>query len=881
MNWLHRIFSRDRLERELDAELRFHFDRAVAEAMRGGANEAEARRAARLKCGGVEQIKEECRDARGAVWLADSLADVRVAWRGMRKTPVFAIAAVGALALGIGGNTAIFSLVSAAFLRPLPYRNAERLVFATERFNDKLTERVPPPEAAAWASTGIFEAVAGDYQGGPVDIAAQGRAPEPLAYTRVSTNFFSTLGVAPQLGRDFAADECQPGRSRVALLNDALWRRSFGASAAAIGATVLVNDAPFTVVGVLPPGFAFPGAAPPDVITPRPACPAEMVIKSFEYVSVIGRLRPGVSVQQAQARLEVATRQLNAARPDVFQDGWVRNPRDPNWVAVISLQERFSRNYRTSLAVMMGAAMCVLLIVCANVANLFLARATTRQREVAVRAALGASRPRLLRLLLIESLVLSALGGALGVGLACVVAPALKSLLPEAIPLGTPLDWRALAFTAAATVSAALAVGIAPALAASRVDLGVAMKDGAPTAARAGRSLLRRSLAVAQLALSLALLAGAGLLLRSFVKLVRVDMGFDPRNVLAAELKLRPRKAYDAARRAERFRAALAAVTASPGVEAAGLAATPPVTASSAYLFTAVPETGRPTGGIYYGVNAVSPGYFRTLRIPLLAGRLIQEGDNASAPRVVILSRSAARQLFGGGNPLGQRVTGPGPDTGSDGPFWCTVVGVVGDIRHRGYQAEPSADIYQPFEQASRGYMSVVARSHIDPTAVAPALRRAVQLADPEQKIPSVKRIDEMLSDSVAQRRQRAYLLGAFAALSLLVAIVGVYGVVAYSVARRTHEIGVRMTLGAQPRDVLRMVLGEGLKLALAGGAIGLGLSLWLCRTLTSFLFGVGPWDAVTFLAAGGTLAAAVCLASYLPARQATRVDPAAALRRE
>jgi putative ABC transport system permease protein len=457
------------------------------------------------------------------------------------------------------------------------------------------------------------------------------------------------------------------------------------------------------------------------------------------------------------------------------------------------------------------------------------------------------------------------------------VAPALRFLLPQAIPLGTPLDWRALVFTTAATVGAAIIVGLAPALAASRVDLGAAMKDGgAPTAAHAGRGLLRGSLAVAQLALSLALLAGAGLLLRSFVKLVRVDMGFDPRNVLTAELKL-PYKAYDKADRAERFGAALAAASVLPGVEAVGLTARPPVTSYPWGGGDVRSETGRPYGGMVY-FNAASPGYFRALRIPLLAGRVFDDKDDLGAPRVVILNQSAARQVFGAANPLGQRIT-YGIQTAKT--EWYTVVGVVGDVRRLGYDDKPAAELYWPFEQADCSQMSVVARSHIDPAALAPALGRAVQLADPAQKIPSVKRMDEMLSDSVAQRRQRAYLLGAFATLSLLVAMVGVYGVVAYSVARRTHEIGVRMALGAQPHDVLRMVLGEGLKLALAGAAIGLGLSLWLSRALASFLFGVGPSDTVTFLAAGTTLAAAVCLASYLPARQATRVDPIAALRRD
>jgi putative ABC transport system permease protein len=333
--------------------------------------------------------------------------------------------------------------------------------------------------------------------------------------------------------------------------------------------------------------------------------------------------------------------------------------------------------------------------------------------------------------------------------------------------------------------------------------------------------------------------------------------------------------------RSECFRSALAAATALPGVEAVGLAQRPPVTSSLSWisLVTLRPETVAPSGGVtYYYANAASPAYFRTLRIPLLAGRLFQESDGLDAPPVVILSRSAARQVFGAADPLGQRViTGLAAHSGA----WPTVVGVVGDVRHQGYQKAPQAEVYQPVAQAAYSETSVVARSRIDPAALAPALRHAVQLADPAGKIPSVKRMDEMLSDSVTQRRQRTYLLGAFAALSLLVAMVGVYGVVAYSVARRTHEIGVRMALGAQPGDVLRMVLGEGLKLALAGAALGLALTLWLSRALASFLFGVGPRDALTFAAASAILTVAVCVASYLPSRQATRVDPATALRRE
>ena len=386
MSWLRRLFSHGRLERELDRELRFHFEHAVADAMRAGMSEAAARRATRLEWGGVEQIKEECREARGAAWLTDSLADLRVAWRGVRKNPGFAAAAVGALALGIGGNTAIFSVVNAAFLRPLPYRDVARLVSATERFNDKLAPTVPPPEIAAWARTGIFEALAGNDWGNPRrDIAAPGRAPDPSVYTRVTTNFFATLGVTPQLGRDFLPDECDPGRSRVALVSDQLWRSSFGANAAAIGATVLVDSAPYTVVGVLPRGFAFPGADPPDVITPVPTCPAGMATQRGGWLSVIGRLRPGATVQQAQARLEAATRQLNAVHPGVFEYSQMRNPRDPHWVAVMRAARAFLRRLPRLARRDDGRGRLHAAHRLRQRSEPVPARAMTREREVAVR----------------------------------------------------------------------------------------------------------------------------------------------------------------------------------------------------------------------------------------------------------------------------------------------------------------------------------------------------------------------------------------------------------------------------------------------------------------------------------------------------------------
>ena len=877
MTWLRRAFSHRRLERELDAELRFHFERAVADAMRAGMHEAEARRAVRLEWGGVEQLKEVCREARGTQWLAGTLADLRLAWRGMRKSPGFAVAAVCVLALGIGGNTAMFSVVNATFFRPLPFRDSTRLVFVSERTSQGFPDTVvPAAEFAAWKRSGVFDAVVGYWRRGFMDLTLPGRPTQRLDPITVTPGLFSELGGEPQLGRDFRPEESEPGHGNVAILGDALWRRSFGASRAAIGATVRLDGKAYTIVGVMPRGFVFPDTLEaPDLYIPVATPAAAMATSIFPLLFTIGRLRPGIGMEQAQAQLQRATDALDVTLP-----GWRIRPRGTTRAAVTPLQPYLAGNSHAALALMTGAAICMLLIACANVANLFLARAMTREKEVVARAALGATHWRLLRLLLSESLLVAALGGAVAVALACLAMPALRFLLPRAIPQASPLDWRALAVTAASTLCAAIIVGLAPALAACRMDLNSAMREGGPRPrSRASRGGLRASLAVAQLALSLALLAGAGLLLRSFVKLVQ-DVGFDPQNLAISRLELGSYKhPYSVESTLDHFHRLLDAVRVLPGVETAALGSSPPMCHPVSGVFGPLHSETSPAVNAFYTV--VTPGYFTALRIPLLAGRAFRDSDKLGSARVVILSQAAARQLFGSADPIGRRITGfmYAPDGALDPHF--RVVGVVGNVRNHASTNEYLAEVYQPFEQGPSGRMNVIVRSRVDPSVLGPSLAQAVQSVDPAYRLPPVERPDEMLSESLAGRRQRSLVLGAFAALSLLVAMVGVYGVVAYSVARRTHEIGIRMTLGAQPRDVRYMVLREGLKLALAGSVAGLALALGLSRTLATFLFGVGPWDAATFAIAAVTLAAAVSLASYLPARQATRVNPAAALRRD
>jgi putative ABC transport system permease protein len=876
MNWLRRVFSRGRLERQLDAELRFHFERMVADAMRAGMSEAEARRAARLEWGSVEEFKDDCREARGTEWLAGALEDFRLAWRGMRRSPGFTAAAICVLAMGIGGNTAVFSVVNSVFFRPLPFRDSARLVFVREVISSGEGDIVTPAaEFAAWKRSGALQDVFGYWRRGFMDLTLPGRPTERLDPITVTPDFFGQLGVEPQLGRGFRPEESAPGSSNAAILSDALWRRLFGASGAAMGASVRLDGAAYTIVGVLPRGFVFPDALEaPDLYVPVRATAAEMTSSKFPLLFTIGRLRPGAGIEKSQAELQRATDEL-----DRVVAGWRFRPRGTTTVAVTPLQPYLAGNSHSALALMMGAAICMLLIACANVANLCLARALAREKEVVARAALGASRLRLLRLLLSESLLVAALGGALAVALAYLAMPVLRFLLPLAIPQASPLDWRALAVTAAATLCAALIVGLAPALTVRRMDLNSAMKEGGSQwTTRGARGRLRASLVVAQLSLSLALLAGAGLLLRSFVNLVQ-DIGFDAENLAISRLELGSyKKPYSIESRLDSFHRLLDAVRARPGVEIAALGDSPPMCHPSS--LTAGPVHAAVTGAsasINYSV--VSPDYFSTLGIPLLAGRSFRETDRLDSAPVVILSQAAARALFGARNPIGQQITGLmwAPGAGRNPEF--TVVGVAGNVRRDASKNGWVSEVYQPFDQAPPRRMNVIVRSRAGAAFMAPSFAEAIQSLDPEHRLPAVERPDEALSLSMAERRQRSVLLGAFAALSLLVAAIGVYGVVAYSISRRTREIGIRMTLGAQPRDVWRMVLREGLRLAIAGGIIGLALALCLSRTLAEFLFGIGPWDAVTFAIATFTLAIAVSMACYLPAVQATRVNPAAALR--
>ncbi len=872
MNWWRRLVRKPELERDLDKELRFHFESRVDDLMRDGICEQEARRRTRIEFGGIEQVKEDCRDARGTAWVEAIVTDLRYTMRALRKSPGFTAAIVGTLALGVGVNTAIFSVVNAVLLRPLPYAHPERLVWAAEFFPKFKRAMAFTPEYAAWKQqNSAFERLEAYVAGAGLNLTANNRTAERVQAGRVTAGLFPMLGIEPRLGRAFRPEEQEPSNSRVAILSDALWRNYFHADPEVLGKPILLNGAPYTVVGVMPPGFLSPGAADtgvwlPDAVDERSALPGR-AMKRLD--GVIGRLKPGVTAEQARANLEVIARRMDSQYPTPWSGYHAAAT-----VQVVPLQRQLASGSRTAVYVLMGAVAFILLIACANVANVFLARSVARTRELAIRAAIGAARSRIVRLLLMESLLLGTFGGLAGLALAYLGAPALAFLIPAALPQHVPIDARVLGFAVLCSLATSIAFGLAPALTASRVDLNTSLKEGgSPAVRRPGRLGVRSALAAAQLALSLVLLVGAGLLIRSFVSLMSVNPGFDTRNVLLADVSLAPAGLYNPARQATFFSRVLDEVRKIPGVEHAAVTDASPLVTFNSLASGLAAEGGAETDATVVPTS-VSAGYFNALRIPLRAGRFFNAGDRDGTQPVAIINEELAQILFSNLDPVGRRIR-------FSEAGLVTVVGVVADIRHRGLDDRVWAELYRPYEQAPSGWMSLVVKTSVEPSSLVPAIRKVVAGIDRTQPMFAVESLDQRLSNSVAQRRQRMLLLGAFALLALVIAVIGVYSVMAYSVTRRTHELGIRIALGARVRDVLRMVLAEGLCMALAGIVIGCAGALALTRVVSSFLFGITPTDPATFVSVCLLLLAAACLASYIPARRATRVDPLVALRHE
>ena len=781
--------------------------------------------------------------------------------RRLRRSPGFTVAALLTLALGIGANALIFSVVNAVFLRPLSYRDAGRLVWATEFFPKFNRSMVPVPEYAAWKrQSPLFERMEGMGPTFGTNFSIAGRPAERLQTAHVTPGFFAMIGIAPRLGAGFDPNAGPPDHL-VAVVSDALWRGYLSADPAVLAKSVTLNGKPVSIVGVMPRGFIYPDGADvavwlPDAVLPDATVPG----RSNEDVRVIARLKAGVTVEQARADLERIARSMDRQYPLPWASYHAAAK-----VRVASLQKQLTADSETAAAVLMGAVGFLLMIACANVANLFLARAVTRRKEIAMRIAVGAARRDIVRMLLSESLLLGALGGSLGMAILFWGRAAVKFLMPKALAVGIPIDWRVLAFTAVCSVAAGLLFGLAPALAASRVDVNSGLKE---TAMRSG-GRLPAFLAAGQIALSLMLLAGAGLMIRSFLMLSSTHPGFDAHHVLMATVMLQPAEVYSPERQVEFFDRILAGIGTLPGVRYASVTSSPPM-APFSEIETGLHAEGGPHTDEIVSITSVSPKYFQTLGIRLVSGRLFDARDARNGLPVAIVNQALARLLFQGRNPLGQRINSA-----------VTVVGVVADIRHRGLDDKLWPEMYLPFEQSPSPWITVLVRGSGDPSALAPRVRRVAQSIDSSQPLFDVDLLERRVSDSLAERRERSTVLGAFAALALLIATVGIYGVMSYSVARRTHEIGIRMALGAGRSHVLLMVVGAGLRMAAFGMAIGLAGALAVVRVLRTFLYGIEPTDRFTFCLVCAILGAAAFLASYLPARRAAGVNPIAALWRE
>jgi len=800
--------------------------------------------------------------------------DIRYGIRSLLKHPGFTAIAVITLALGIGANTAIFSVVNALILRPLPYRNADQLVWISEASPLTNGEMVPGPHFLEWNEQSQTLAQVAAYNPDNLTLTGTGE-PERLDCNRVSAEFFSVLGVQPLLGRNFLPAEDRSGGDRVVIIAHSLWQRRFSADQKIVGQSITLDDQSYSVVGVLPPDFRFFQKFElwvPLALNPQ----QERGNQQISSLSAIARLKPGVTIRQTQTELETRRLRFENSKPS-------NTPRFDGQVRVVSLHEKLVGPTRRLLAILFGAVGVILLIACANVANLLLSRAVVRQKEFAIRAGLGAGRRRLMQQMLTESLLLALVGGMLGVLLAFWLAEALMTLAAantfgEISRLATVnIDIRVLGFALLVSFLTGALFGLAPAFQLSRPELNDLLKEGW-RGSGFHRGRVRHLLMVTEVALSIVLLVGAGLLIRSFINLLEINPGFKAEHLLTARLSLPYPRYQDRARRQQFVEQLLPRISALPGVESAGAINHLPLTD---FLFTGwlrvegqAEAINRNEAGI--PISQITPGYFRAMSIPLRSGRNFTEHDDADAPRVVILNETLARKLFFGQEPIGRRVWVPGPGKGMP-----IVVGVVGDVRHEGLDRDVRPEVYVPYTQNPSGFMTLVIRSKVDPLSLGAAVRKEVLALDSSLPVYQVMTMDQRLSESFASRRFNLLLLGVFAFLALTLAAVGVYGVIAYGVTQRTHEIGIRMALGARGGDVLRLLMRQGMSLVALGVVLGLAGAWALTRVMTNLLFGVTPTDATTFASVAALLIVVALLACYIPARRATKVDPLVALRYE
>jgi putative ABC transport system permease protein len=802
--------------------------------------------------------------------------DVRFGLRGLLKRPGATLIALVTLALGIGVNTAIFSAVDSILLRPLPFKDPERVVSVWEQtpsLGIQQNQAAPANFFDLRNQSGAFEAL-GAY--GPLDINLTGAGdPERLDGQLVSANVFSILGVAPALGRTFLANEDQPGQEHVVVLSDALWQRRFNRDPSIINRAIALNGETFTVVGVMPRGFFFP-ARETELWVPWAMEPDQASGRGDHYLGIVARLKPNVSIERANADLAAIGQRLQVEYPRTNEGlGFIAH----------SLHRDYAGDLRLPMLILFGAVALVLLIACANVANLLLAQATTRRKEIAIRIALGARRWTIVRQMLVESLLLASGGGLLGVMGAFWGVEALTKFLPESLSKlqGVNIDARVLLFTLGVSVLTAILFGGVPALLASRTTPGATLSDVARDMAggTSGRHV-RRLLVVSEVALAVVLLVSAGLLIRSFQLLRQVEPGFNPENALTMRMVLPFPKYAKQETRSAFYDEVLRQVKETPGVEAAGMITFMPLSFSGMNFSFSVEGRGAPSDmKLPFALwRVVSPDYFRAMGIPLLRGRYFETHDAADATPVTLVNRRLAEQYWPGEDAIGKRLkVGPADSQNA----WLTVVGVVGDVRQTGLY-EQKLEFYVPYMQERRSFMAprdLVVRTKADPVVIAAAVRKAVWSVDKDQPVSNVRTVNEVFSAAISQERFQALMLGLSAALALVLACVGLYGVISYSVVQRTHEIGVRMALGAQPLDVLSLVIRQGMTLTFAGLVVGIVAGTFVTRVLTDMLFGVTPRDPLTFAGVPVLLLIVAFLACYIPARRATRIDPLVALRYE
>ena len=801
--------------------------------------------------------------------------DLRYGARLLRKQPGFALIAVATLALGIGANTAIFSVVNGILFRPLPYADAERLYWLSidrqdlgKGFTLSFADFVILKE-----HNRSFEKMA-LLQGDRMTLTG-GSEPERISAHKVTSEYFAALGVQPVLGRTFLPDEDQPGKPLVAVVSHSLWQRHLNSDPDPGRGTITLNDRVYTVIGVMPPDFRLFRSV--DVWPIMQVNPPKR--RAPYGLRLIAKVKPGIDQPQVRAEL--------TALRDQVERQW-SNPQQgsglPHWsYEVEPLKEFITGNLRPVLLVLLASVGCVLLIATANVANLLLARASTREREMAIRAALGASRLRLLRQLLSESVLLAAAGGALGLLLASYGVDLLLKLEPGNLPRMNEvgIDKGVLVFTSCVSLLSGLLFGLAPAMQVSRTNLNVSLKEGGRTSTETrGRKRVRALLVVSQTALALVLLAGAGLMIKSFVRLQQVKPGFNPDGLLSVQLSPTPIRYGDDVKKVAFHRELLDRVRSLPGVQSAATSSdVPPQNVADVDVFEVAgqpvpPDQNRPLAERII----LSTDYFRAMGIPLLSGRDFERTDDSNSPPVVIVNRTMAQRYFPGGDAVGGRIHFG--DFEPDTP-WITIVGVVGDVKNNGLSVNDAPTIYQSFEQGPAVPICLFVRSSSNPEGLTAGLRDVVQAIDKELPVTNIKTGDQLLYDAVGQPRFHTTLIAIFAGLALLLAAVGIYGVISYSVAQRTHEIGVRLAVGARPRDVLVLVIRQGMLLTLTGTALGIGAAFGLTRLLSSLLFQVSATDPLTFAGVAAILLAVAFFACWIPARRATKVDPMIALRYE